>query len=175
MGPPFTLCLSLVELGQTLTASPTAMWGCCVRLCSVAWPWLLSEGNRCPPCRAPHPRGSGSSPRFQDAGRWKMPGPCSARGRAPAAFTSSEELPLPWPLPPASCLLPLSLYLLFSPRLLSFSTNTGNLRRHCCAVGCLGQGGGKPRPRPTAPTGGLSSLQTGGQVSRPHPEPGLGF
>lgn len=106
MGPPVTLCLSLVELGQTLTASPTAMWGCCVRLCSVAWLWLLSEGIAAHPTKPLTLEVQGAAPgsRMQAGGRCQGP---AVQGAEPQQLSHPlRNCPCPGLslLPPASFL-----------------------------------------------------------------------
>lgn len=111
----------------------------------------------------PSPKRAEEQPRF----RMQAGGRCSPAGApeglrwAPAAPTSCRELPKPWVLPLGSDpLFPnryqFPLRSLFSlPDCMSVSPDTGTLRRHGCAVGCLGHGE-DPGPRPTAPRGGQS-------------------
>lgn len=152
-------------------------WGCCVR--SALWPGpgcSLEESLLLgPPHEAPHPRGSRISPWFQDAGRWKMPGPWRASGRAPAALTSSEELLCPGfsLLAPASFLLVCTVFLSQTSEFLH-KYRVFEKTLLCC--GLFGASMWEPRTKANSSHGKLvQSRQTWGQVSCSYGAWGWGF
>lgn len=105
----------------------------------------VQVGRRCPPVRAPERKGPTPSG-FHAVLRPPRGCPCAGPSLlAPASFLLVCCLLLPRGAP------------FFLPDCSNFSTNTGNLRRYCCAV-VLGKGGGIPGPRPAAPRGGLSRV-----------------
>lgn len=103
-----------------------------------------------------------------------LPGPWSASGGAPAAFTSSEELLCPGfsLLAPASFRLVCTVFLSQTSEFLhKYRVSEKTLL--CC--GLFGTSMWEPWTKANSSHGKLvQSLQTWGQVSCPYPEPGAG-